>query len=917
MESSKTPLKKKDSKKTRVPDDKRKRALVSCDICKKRRVKCLKVGNDPCQHCKDKNEKCEVTLPRKTRIYGSVETLSMRYRVLDTLIKGLFPDNDTSSIDVLYELAEKHGITLPDFSGDNFVVGDTRIEDVFTQVPKEWSASPASPANSAASPQISKDVRTPEKSATVPNSPKETLVPTPSGGEQHYIGASSSFAFTLSIRALVKDYVGTVRQLQPSHPNLKLMTIFGNSRWSKALEPKVAEIKHTAPGPADLERDTRGSQNHHVPPIIAGEDPSETQPLVSLLPPRDIANVLIRSFFDRVHPNILLFRRIAFEQRFDQMWTQLNIQVKEFETGWLCSVLMAFILGAQALGPSDEAYLQLIQNYKRWVQSRISQLQISATMVNVQALVLLHLDLHNMSERNAASQMLGAASRMAMALGMHREGSNQSLDTGESQLRRRVWFTIYVLEHNSSIILGRPCPIDDTEVSVKYPDEELLDGCACVPKGYVEALHRLTKIMATSIKTMYPPRWYPDTQSARIEATTRNAPKCLTDLETWHYDLPEHLRLNAKIILPIHRRAVILLHLQFYFTQSLVTRPFMIRKAGVRIARRLGKDLSGGDLNHKELVLSSKCSDYAKQAILLVHQLITLNQFDGVTWSDPYYVYHSVLIIALDFLAKDEPDDDADIMSKKVIFDIKNAMININLCPVFAMLTQVAWQLAQIVGIIDNHETNAQPQQIDSSYLHSFQTIPDYPFDLENSQPGSNNLIDLLLQGSHVTVPWRIGAASIAPAATQVSAPMMDPFMSRSVALMDEPALTATIQGGQMQPQQSYTNWTPAYGMMSPQTQFGNQTGPSHTNGNSNGNGNGNAQMQYGNSTAGPSHINGDGNSNGHSLAHYANQTSASHVHGNGTGNGNSHPHTQYANPQAGLAPHRNGGFNDYENRRN
>ncbi|KAF7867252.1 hypothetical protein EAF04_005335 [Stromatinia cepivora] len=896
--------------KVRIPDHLRKRALVSCDRCKKRRVRCSRVGEEPCQNCVDASVDCESTFPRKTRIYGSVETLSMRYRVLDSLIKGMFPQKDTNDIDVLYEIAARHKITLPDFTADNPIGGDTRIEDVFAQVPKELSSSPA---YSEVSQRTLKDEPTPtEKSVTLPSSPQEALVPTPSGGESHFVGPSSSFGFALSCRMLVKPYADNLRVIQPNHPNLQLMMNFANSRWSKGLEPKAAEEKRTAPGPADLEKAAHVSRNYQVPPIVPGKDPSEKEPLSSLLPTREIANVLIRSFFDRVHPTFMIFHRRSFEQRYDTMWSQLNIQVQDFESGWLCSVLMALALGAQALEPHDDMCMDYTQNYKEWVQSRASQLQVSSTLVNIQALLLLHLYLHNMSERNLASIMLRAASTMATILGMHREEGNNP-NPIESELRRRVWWTIYVLEHNSCTVLGRPYFIDDKEVCVKFPNEDLLDGSACVPVGYVEELVRLTKIMAETSKMIYPPRSMPTpyTDQQRI----RNANQLIMDLETWHHRLPPHLRLESQTQSLTHMRAIYLLHLQFHHTQSLVARPFIIRKVAAHLGRKLGKQARSSDLvNDEEVKLGSKCCLYSKQSIMLVHQLITSGQFNGVTWMDPYYVYHSVLVISLDFLGKDEPYNDEDMSLKKAVFDIKNAMDNVRLCPVFAMLTQVAFQLAQIVDLIDNHAFNAQPQQIDSRHLQSdVQATSDIDFVLEDSRQQGimGNIIDLFLQGNNMHMQWKVGPDGFAPT-PQVSAPIMDPYMDRSVPVMDEHTVNTTMQG-QMQQQQPYVNWqTGGYGVM-----------PVHA--------------QYGNPTAGPSHINGNGNGNGHSHAQYENQAVSSHLHGNGNGhphpqygnpttgplrvngniNGNNHTQTQYA--QAGPS-HRNGsshGLNNYEIQRN
>ncbi|KAK6615514.1 C6 transcription factor [Botrytis cinerea] len=866
--------------KVRIADHLRKRALVSCDRCKKRRVRCSRVGEDPCENCVEARVECKSTLPRKTRIYGSVETLSMRYRVLDALVKGLLPNKDTNEIDVLYEIAAEHKITLPEFTEENLAAGDTRMEEIFAQVPKELASSPA---YSEGSQRALKEEPTPtEKSATLPSSPQETLVPTPSG-DNHIL-----------------------LDLLQNDPSMKLMINFATSKWSKGLEPKAAEEKHTAPGPADLERDPQVSRSRHVLPLVPGKDPSEKEPLSSLLPAREIADVLVQSFFDHVHPDFMLFRRRSFEQRYESMWSQLGNQVQDFEAGWLCSVLMVLVLGAQTIDPQDDLYLQMIHNYKVWVQSRVSQLQYTSTLVNIQALLLLHMYLHNMSERNAAWTMLGAVLRMAMTLGMHREGGNRNLDAGEIEVRRRVWWTIYVLEQNSCTILGRPCSIDDMEVTVKYPNEDLLDGSAHVPMGYVEELCRLTRIMARTSKMMYPSNVIlsPGDEKHRIIWADR----LLAESDEWRERLPPHLRLGLQGIPRAHSRAIYLLHLQFHLVQSLVTRPYAVRKAMLQVARKKGKHVSANHLGEQEHKLSSKCGLSSKEALKLIYHLITLNQFNGVTWTDPYYVYHSVAVIALEFLAKDEPDNDEEISRRKAVFDVRNAMDNIRLCPVFAMLTQVSFQFAQIVGIIDNHVTAAQSQHYDAMQMQSHvQAIPDIDIEFENPQQSNiDNVFDLIL-GNNFSIPWKVGPDAFTHS-PQVSAPMMDSYMDRSMPAINEQVTATALQG--MQPQQPYVSWpTGGYGVIPTHAQYGNPSAtPSHINSNSNGNGQSHAQ--YSNTIAAPSqfpiaapnHANGNGNGNGPSHAQYANPPNPPHLHSNGNG----HPHAQYSNSHPNYEHRRN-----------
>ncbi|CZR51330.1 related to transcription factor, SIN3 binding [Phialocephala subalpina] len=705
--------------KARIPDHLRRRALVSCDRCKKRRIRCNRSSgsdqNEPCQSCLEVGVQCESTLPRKTRIYGSVETLSVRYRVLDALIKGLYPQKDTNSIDTLYAIAEAHDIAIPIFDEQ------TVAEEVFNQPPKQQAAtSPQHSTGSGGSPSIaSRDSENPDgKPGKVV---EEKLVPMPQG-PSHYIGPSSSFGFVLTVRNMVAEFNAALRTIQPDDERAKISSDFAASNWSKALEPIVKEesedssednIDRSLGEPAGRIPIRKQRAPSLFPPSVDSNALSnrlKRVTVLSLLPGRDVTDTFVEAYFDKVHPNYLMFHRPRFQMRYEAMWSQPHVLMRDIEPGWICCIFMILVFGAQALEERDARQsIQIQRHYLSLVQARMHSLISATTLINVQAILLLQLYQHNCTERNSAFMLLGCASRMAMALGMHREGTSGGFDDMEREVRKRVWWTAYMFEQNQCAILGRPCAIDDSEVNVSYPDEVILDGGSSVPPGYIEYSVRLMRLLSDIRRKIY---------AAQTGSTQQgDSPKIniavqfLLDLDSWHHSLPPALRLELMSPIPKHRRAVILLHVQFHNTQSLVTRPFILRKVGVQLARKLGKHVRSQDLDKEELNLSHACGTYSRKAALLLHQLIVSGMFDGVQWMDAYYIYHSVFILALDFLARpwDEQDTPEDHARKQAVRDVMVALQKVKLCPTFTILTQVSLQLAKIVGIFDTQPPQHDP----------------------------------------------------------------------------------------------------------------------------------------------------------------------------------------------------------------
>ncbi|KAH6671180.1 fungal-specific transcription factor domain-containing protein [Halenospora varia] len=756
--------------KARIPDHLRRRALVSCDRCKKRRIRCTRSngsdGQEACQSCLEVGAKCESTLPRKTRIYGSVETLSVRYRVLDALIKGLFPSNDTSNIDELYAIAEAHDITLPTFSEQ------TVAEEVFSQPPKGIVTSPRSLDSGESPASTGKEV---ESSSAQDGKPakvvEEKLVPMPNG-PSHYIGPSSSFGFVLTVRNMVAEFNAALRAIQPDDERTKISSEFAGSTWSKALD-NITKEESDGSSDGQIERppvDTRrvSVQSHGSmarPAFLSGSSSFSSTPsrsrkatLLSLLPSREDTDAFVDAYFNKVHPNYLLFHRPTFQNRYEYMWTQPHVLLKEADPGWVCCMFMILVFGAQALGSQSIPQATQIQRYYLdAVQARLHSLVSTTTLTNVQALLLLQLYQHNCTERNSAFMLLGAASRMAMALGMHREGTTGGFDKLEREVRKRVWWTAYGFEQYQCAILGRPCAIDDAEVNVTYPDEMMLDGGESLPPGYVEHAVRLAKLLSDVRRKIYAS---PSTHKDQGELPKPSlAVQFLMDLDAWHHNLPPPLRLECLSLLPKHRRAVILLHVQFHHVQSLVTRPFVLRKVGVQLARQIGKHVRSQDLDEEELKLSNACGIFSRKSALLLQQLMTTGTFDGLTWLDGYYVYHSVFILSLDFLARpwDEKDNEEDLARKTAVRDVMNALEQFKLCPTFTILTQVSLQLAKIVGIFDARSEQHEKAEEFRQYMEQQQTTFNFDFNYQNQQQGPGNGVNnWFQQKGPVDLPWEL-----------------------------------------------------------------------------------------------------------------------------------------------------------------
>ncbi|RFU29415.1 hypothetical protein B7463_g6925, partial [Scytalidium lignicola] len=712
-------------KKRRIPPNLRRRALVSCDRCKQRRVRCIRPGegdeNEPCQSCIESGVKCESTLPRKQRIYGSVENLNLRYRMLDAIVKGLYPDRNTSNIETLIEIAEANNIPLPQTTGQSpnpnenvlslrpAVPGDGPGEGSLGSL---GSPSAMSTRNDTANPFESRPTKVVE----------EKLVPAPHGAS-HYIGPSSSFSFVVMVRNMVAEHNAASRAPEPNDERVSLRADFVGLRASKALEPHANNAGEDQAG-------NQKRQDRHHPLNAPGDLPlSKTKDSIgTFLPAREVADALVDAYFDRVHPNYMIFHRGAFQVRYESIWVEEKRPIQDFEPGLICSVFMMFVFGAQALEHHDEQKSAQVQRrYLDLVQARLYQLLHTTSLLNVQAILLLQLHEHNATERNTSWMLVGCASRMAVALGMHREGATGGFDPIEREIRRRVWWTLYIFEQNLCTILGRPSAIDDSEVTITLPNENMLDGGDCVPPGYIDYAVRLAKLTSEIKRKAYYAAPNNNIRGGEEVPDPSIANHLLQKLESWYDSLPPYLRLECLSPVPKQRRAVLLLHIQYHHAQSLTTRPFILQKARTLIAHQSDNNRKDRppDLDANELDLSHACGTSAQNVAVLLQQLAAGGMFEGVAWLDAYYLYHCILVLSLDFLArptsqKDTPEDAA---RKEAVRDVVDAVRSLKLCSTFTILTQVALQFAKIVCIFDEavpeHDRAIESSGSHRSMLHN------------------------------------------------------------------------------------------------------------------------------------------------------------------------------------------------------
>lgn len=420
----------------------RKRALVSCDRCKLRRARCIRDSpNEPCNDCRLSGVQCESKLPRKQRVYGSVETLSLRYRALEALVKGLFPQDNIQDLNTIFRLAAARSIPMP--ASDDYTPADIfsdgsqaaqhqPYQDVpessmhALQPPRQPSVASYQPSPSAqttsSTSTTSQQQRNPFSEIQETSKQPRELIAT-RHGTSHYFGPSSSFRLAITIRALVArctaaGAVGFQVAQGSTSPDSETASRAHPSLRPRSTNPSDEEYLIPA-DPHQPRQPSRAGMKRSVSQMEGTDDRWETEPgrfltIADLLPSRPLTDALVSAYFDQIHIHLPLFHRSMFQLKLEAMYTRHTEKLRDCQdVGWLICLAMIFYFGCRQLQEHDPEQAHILQlKYLSFVKTYFRKLLLSTSLANVQALVLIQRHHHVIGQKSTSWLLTGMGARM-------------------------------------------------------------------------------------------------------------------------------------------------------------------------------------------------------------------------------------------------------------------------------------------------------------------------------------------------------------------------------------------------------------------------------------------------------------------------------------------------------------------------
>lgn len=196
-------------------------------------------------------------------------------------------------------------------------------------------------------------------------------------------------------------------------------------------------------------------------------------------PTPDVAHQLFNAYMTRTHPTFPIVGKVNLTTQFNKF---VSGQVQRPPEKWLAIINLIFAIGAkyshliQAEWKGDErdhliyftrARLLAVQNDTLFQHPDLQTIQIAG---------LISLYFMCISQINRAWNMVGLSIRWATSLGLNMRNDSSELKNTLKEIRYRVWWAIYSLEHRLCCMTGRVnCVLDDhCTTPLPAPVEEYL-----------------------------------------------------------------------------------------------------------------------------------------------------------------------------------------------------------------------------------------------------------------------------------------------------------------------------------------------------------------------------------------------------------------------------------------------------------
>lgn len=265
--------------------------------------------------------------------------------------------------------------------------------------------------------------------------------------------------------------------------------------------------------------------------------------VISVLPKKPQADVLLGRYFECVDPVYPMIHRQTFYADYEHFWRMSAQDNKETDAAFVAQIFVMLALGTQFVSsttPKGEQR-QTAEFYASACNQalRMSSYLSTASLRSIQAMVLMTYFLINDNHASDGWAFAGVLIRQAYAMGLHRDPNVVTPDASpfEKQQRRKVWQAVLLQDTFLTVLLSLPPSATHTDVSV----DDLLDHGSSIASSdptdtaYIRGSWTLANLVQETICS-------PRSLDLPICTTARHKSKLVADFRAVYRSFPDVFR---------------------------------------------------------------------------------------------------------------------------------------------------------------------------------------------------------------------------------------------------------------------------------------------------------------------------------------------------------------------------------------
>ncbi|RDW71451.1 hypothetical protein BP6252_08014 [Coleophoma cylindrospora] len=331
---------------------------------------------------------------------------------------------------------------------------------------------------------------------------------------------------------------------------------------------------------------------HNVMQSYDGSIPLLERGIALELPPRELADFYIDTYFSTIHIAYPFISKLAFMERYENFWAK-NSAPGSGENSWLSLFYTLLAIGAyyDSFPRSNNVETRTHLQYFAQALSFGDSMMTDCTLANVQALVAQCFFLLATGQTDRCWNTLGLAIRVGQSIGLYIEDKlkrpKSSASIEQQETMRRTWYSMYVLDRLIALQLGRPAAIHENDYCVNLPSKtgepvstedsqkRVSTTTDASSLDYFLSVISFSSIIGQVINDLYSPSQVTEVDPDEMMLRTTALELLLSQ---WKINLPRHLRFDLGHTFEqsiVFRRQRNMLAIKFHHLRALIHRPYL------------------------------------------------------------------------------------------------------------------------------------------------------------------------------------------------------------------------------------------------------------------------------------------------------------------------------------------------------